>query len=171
MAAPVESLAVPFVKAVLLSPDRARFLLQRRAKPDDRYHGFWEIPGGRIRRGESVEACLRREVREETGLEVGELLGQTGEEWIDRFGGRVRLLRPVVTVEIAGRSRPIFGQYYAALAAGSPTPTPEGREHRWIAPDLFRTTFLAADPPEDCSPVDLLALRTAFREDRLPFFS
>ncbi len=45
-----------------------RVLLVRRGKPPAM--GQWHAPGGRLEEGESlVEAC-RREVREETGLEV-----------------------------------------------------------------------------------------------------
>ena len=32
--------------------------------------GSWAPPGGHLEFGESVEACARREVREETGLEI-----------------------------------------------------------------------------------------------------
>lgn len=35
--------------------------------------GSWQFPGGHLEAFESVEECARREVREETGLEIGVL--------------------------------------------------------------------------------------------------
>ena len=53
---------------VLMRAD-GRFLLTSR--PDGKvYAGYWEFPGGKLERGESVEAALARELREELGITV-----------------------------------------------------------------------------------------------------
>ncbi|MGG5821724.1 NUDIX hydrolase [Falsiroseomonas sp. HW251] len=46
-------------------------LLIRRGRPPRL--GEWSLPGGGQRLGETAEACARRELREETGIEVGPL--------------------------------------------------------------------------------------------------
>lgn len=50
----------------LLYDDGGRVLLVRTAK----WSHKWGIPGGKIERGESSEQALRREIQEETGLEI-----------------------------------------------------------------------------------------------------
>lgn len=55
------------VRAVLLDPAE-RILLVRFVNPDNG-RVYWATPGGGVEEGEDDEACLRRELREETGLE------------------------------------------------------------------------------------------------------
>lgn len=54
--------------SIIVEDRQGRILMQQRA--DD---GTWSYPGGRIEIDETVENGARREVREECGLEVGEL--------------------------------------------------------------------------------------------------
>ena len=63
------------IRAVLLTPE-GRILLMRIQDPASRRQ-VWLTPGGAVERGESAEAGLRRELKEETGLQevrVGPLL-------------------------------------------------------------------------------------------------
>jgi mutator protein MutT len=54
------------VGAVIVRDDRA-IIIKRANEP---YKGQWSIPGGRVELGESLADAVRREMREETGLEV-----------------------------------------------------------------------------------------------------
>lgn len=59
------------VGAVVLDesvPGDTRILLVRRARPP--MAGRWSLPGGRLEFGERIDAAVRREVLEESGLEV-----------------------------------------------------------------------------------------------------
>ena len=55
--------------ALALIERRGRYLVSRRTA-SDHLGGYWEFPGGKRRIGETWEACLRREVREELGVAV-----------------------------------------------------------------------------------------------------
>ena len=66
----------------LVFDDDGRVLLARRARDPDR--GKWDVPGGFIEEGESPLDALRRELVEETGLEI-EPLDFVG-AWVDRYG-------------------------------------------------------------------------------------
>lgn len=52
---------------VLLVNENNELLLQHRKD------GYWGVPGGLMELGESLEDTAKREVKEETGLEVGEM--------------------------------------------------------------------------------------------------
>ncbi|GAB5453339.1 MAG: hypothetical protein Hals2KO_36670 [Halioglobus sp.] len=61
-------MSVHVAVGVIVDAER-RILLSRR--PDDAHQGgFWEFPGGKVEQGESLQAALSRELREELGIAV-----------------------------------------------------------------------------------------------------
>ncbi|MDE2234032.1 MAG: Nudix family hydrolase [Gammaproteobacteria bacterium] len=57
------------VVAAVLADSRGRILITQR--PAGKFMaGFWEFPGGKLQDGESPESALKRELREELGIEV-----------------------------------------------------------------------------------------------------
>jgi 8-oxo-dGTP diphosphatase len=100
----------------VLSPDGQRVLLiHRNRRPTDPHLGKYNGLGGKLEPGEDVVTCLRREVREEAGIECDELVlrgtiswpgfGQQGEDWfgflfrIDRWHGEPKQENPEGTLE------------------------------------------------------------------------
>jgi len=80
--------ARPILGAAAVVIHDGRVVLIRRGHAPDA--GQWSIPGGAVELGESVEEALRREVDEETGLEIA--VGRFLElfELVDRDADGVR---------------------------------------------------------------------------------
>jgi 8-oxo-dGTP pyrophosphatase MutT (NUDIX family) len=55
-------------KAVIL--DKGKFLLVRKSLEDPYRPGMWEFPGGRVKKYETPDQALVREVREEVGMHI-----------------------------------------------------------------------------------------------------
>ena len=55
--------------AVIIRNESGRILMQQRKDPP----GKWALPGGLMELGESAEETAKREIMEETGLELGDL--------------------------------------------------------------------------------------------------
>lgn len=118
MAAP-EPVAPPVVTVGALVLDAAgRGLLVRTHK----WHGRWGVPGGKIARGETAEAALKRELREETGLDVDEV----------RF---VAVYEAIDSPEFFKPAHMILLNYTARTAGEAPAVAlcDEAQEYRWAS--------------------------------------
>ena len=62
----------PFVVApkVMVRGPSGRYLFLRRSAASRYFAGQWEMPGGKMDPGETLEKCLVRETKEETGLDI-----------------------------------------------------------------------------------------------------
>lgn len=49
--------------------DRGQVLIDRR-KPEGLLGGLWEFPGGKVEPGETIAACIAREIKEELDIEI-----------------------------------------------------------------------------------------------------
>jgi 8-oxo-dGTP diphosphatase len=104
------------VTACALVVRDGRLLLARRAQ--DPFAGRWDLPGGFLQAGEHPHDALRRELREETGLEVepGEFVGVWTDEYAD--------------------GEPTLNFYWTADApAGEPKAADDVAEIGWFSPD------------------------------------
>jgi mutator protein MutT len=101
---PDTSPAIPVLAAVIERD--GRFLVTRRLK-GTHLSGFWEFPGGKCDPGETHEACLARELREELGVDatIGDEIVVTEHAYLERTV-RLHFRR----CEINGEPRPLLGQ-------------------------------------------------------------
>ncbi len=127
----------PTACAVCVDED-GRILLARRA--GGVFAGYWDLPGGFLDEDEHPLETVRRELREETGLEVEpvDFLGF----WMDRY-----------SEDESGPST--LNLYWTArVVAGEPEAADDVSELRWFAPDeipppdeiAFRNVALVLEP-------------------------
>jgi 8-oxo-dGTP diphosphatase len=100
----------------IFSPDgRQVLLIHRNRRPGDPHFGKYNGLGGKLDAGEDVVACIRREIREESGIECESLalrgtiswpgFGKQGEDWfgfifrIDRWSEKPFHENPEGTLE------------------------------------------------------------------------
>lgn len=124
------------VGAALL--DGGRLLAARRSAPPE-LAGRWELPGGKVERGETPEAALVRELREELGITA---------EPVARVPGEWPLRAPYVLQVWTARLLP---------GSGEPKVLQDHDELRWLNPDqLWDVDWLDQDVPAVHATVALL---------------
>jgi ADP-ribose pyrophosphatase YjhB (NUDIX family) len=121
--------SAPTVSALCVD-GAGRLLLARRAVDPER--GKWDLPGGFLEEGEPPLDGLRRELREEAGVEV-EPLDFVG-VWVDRYG--------------AGPDAAATLNLYwtARILDGEPHPDDDVAEFAWFDPDALPPSVEFAFP-------------------------
>jgi 8-oxo-dGTP diphosphatase len=114
------------------------FLVTRRQK-GVHLEGFWEFPGGKCEAGETLTACLARELKEELDVEA-------------------RIGPEVYTVAHAYPERSVELHFFQCELAGDPRPQ-IGQEMRWVRrKDLASLEF----PPADTELIQKLSQTAAW---------
>ncbi|MDY7989301.1 (deoxy)nucleoside triphosphate pyrophosphohydrolase [Paenibacillus polymyxa] len=77
------------VTAAIIHND-GEFLITRRG-PDNKHAGKWEFPGGKLEIDETLEECIKREIKEELGIDI-EVGQQFGESVYSYGHGSIKLI-------------------------------------------------------------------------------
>ena len=108
-----------YVVGAAATTNRRGEVLVAQRRETDMLGGLWEFPGGKREPGESIEACVARELREELGI-------------------RVEIGEPICVVRHAYSHFTIeLHAFFAKIRAGRPRPI-ECADYRWLPLERLR---------------------------------
>jgi len=123
------------VTAAVLREGKAILLARR--KPGQKLAGYWEFPGGKVEEGETLQACLEREMGEELGIAIraGEVLATSDYRYQH---GAIHLMALA-----------------AEMVSGPPIPTVHDQLEWVLVADVLRYQLAPADIPIAKALIDL----------------
>ena len=109
-----------------------KILLQLRNKPFEKQ--ALEIPGGRIEEYESIVDGLKREIYEETGLEVSKILNAVNRlVWESTTGSTYELLTPFFVYQTLEGVVDSTGYIFRCNVSGKYRDSDESKSHTWLS--------------------------------------
>jgi 8-oxo-dGTP diphosphatase len=130
------------VAAALIQDADGRYLITRR-RPGSHLEGLWEFPGGKRQAGETLEAGLERELREELAATFA-------------VGDRIQ------TITWTYDEHTVVLHFYRCTLVSGEIFAVESQAMRWVAPEeLVESEF----PPADAALVRDLRRQASSRRD------
>jgi ADP-ribose pyrophosphatase len=132
----MERFAIPGVGGIIENRINGNdcILVQERCKDDAQTEsGLIEIPAGKIREYENIFDCLRREVKEETGLDITEIDGESESQMYECNGYKVLNYIPFNCSQNIDGYYPIMVQVFICKVKGELLKcTDETKNIRWM---------------------------------------
>ncbi|MDR3598101.1 NUDIX domain-containing protein [Clostridium sp.] len=139
--------------------EKKYILIQERFKegaPNE--NGLLEIPGGKIREFENIFDCLRREVREETGLEIIKIEGEDEASITENKNYKVLNYTPFACSQNTYGYYPIMTHIFICHAKGELlNHTDEAKNMRWIS--VEELSRLLQENENKVYPMEVAALK------------
>lgn len=141
--------------------DQIEIVIQNRVKPNEPI--TIELPGGRIELYESLTEALRREVKEETGLDVTEIEGEQTRIVTEGQFFDVECVKPFAAFQTIKGPVDSLGYYFRCKAEGELLVSGDQTSRiRWInVKDLWN---LVEKEPQQFSDVDLAGIKYYLNE-------
>lgn len=135
-----EFLYIPFVGAIIErdSKEGKQILVQIRYKATDpKYKDVIEIPGGKFRAFEDIFETLRREVKEESGLDLTFIEGEAERQTFENRGDTSDIITPFCVIQM--KEGPFIGLIFVCKGEGELVQqTDETKNIQWMAANELR---------------------------------
>lgn len=116
---------IPVVRVILPGPKNAVLLLKR--ANTEYANGLWCLPGGKVNYGETLDQACRREVKEETGLNLEELTFLFPQDNLPAAPGKMHCII----------------HYFEASYSGELIINSESSAFEWVSPSRLNSYQLA----------------------------